>query len=162
MHNDVYKRAKEEIERRRTDNIALADSRSALLAEESEEIRKIDEELSGTGLMLFKIACEGGDIKPLKERNQALVKKRREIIKSLGYPEDYTDLHYTCKECSDTGFIGGTKMCKCLRELIIKERIAASGIGELIEKQSFDNFDLSVYAFDECVYTKMRATLAAA
>ena len=42
MHNDVYKRAKEEIERRRTDNIALADSRSALLAEESEEIRKID------------------------------------------------------------------------------------------------------------------------
>ncbi len=162
MHNDVYRKAKEEIERRRTSAISLADSRSELLREESEEIRKIDDELSGTGLMLFKIACEGGDIAPLKERNQALVKKRREIIKSLGYPEDYTDLHYTCPKCSDTGFIDGTKMCNCLKELIIKERISASGIGDLIEKQSFDNFDLSVYAFDESVHTTMRANLAAA
>ena len=162
MHNDVYAKAKAEIERRRTSAISLADSRNALLREESEEIRKIDEELSGTGLMLFKIACEGGDITPLKERNQSLVKKRREIIKSLGYPEDYTDLHYSCKDCSDTGFIGGTKMCNCLKELMIKERIAASGIGSLIERQSFENFDLSVYAFDESVHTKMRANLLAA
>ncbi len=163
MNKDIYARAKAELERRRSSAISLADSRSALLAEMSEEIREIDKELSGTGLMLFKIACEGGDIAPLKERNQALVKKRREIIVSLGYPADYTDLHYTCKECSDSGFVGdGTRMCSCLKELIIKERIAASGIGKLIEKQSFENFDLSVYAFDEAVHTQMCANLAAA
>ena len=162
MHNNAYKAARDIIEKRRTDAIALADSRSALLREESEEIRVIDEELSKTGLNLFKIACEGGDIAPLKERNQALVKKRREIIKSLGYPENYTDLTYTCKACSDTGFIGGTKMCQCLKEVMIKERIAASGIGELIDKQSFENFDLTRYAYDETVGTKMRANLAAA
>ena len=162
MYNDVYKRARAEIEKRRTDAIALADSRSALLAEESEEIRAIDKELSGTGLALFKIACEGGDIAPLKARNQELVKKRREIIKSLGYPEDYSDLSYTCKVCSDTGYVDGAMMCSCLRELIIKERIRESGIGNLIEKQSFDNFDLSVYSYDEAVATKMRANLAAA
>ena len=163
MNKDIYARAKAELERRRSSAISLADSRSALLAEESDEIRKIDKELSGTGLMLFKIACEGGDIAPLKERNQELVKLKREIIVSLGYPADYTDVHYTCKECSDSGFVGdGTRMCNCLRELIIKERIAESGIGKLIEKQSFDNFDLSVYAFDESVHTKMRANLAAA
>ena len=162
MNHDIYARAKAEIERRRTAAISLADSRSALLAEESEEIREIDAELSKTGLNLFKIACEGGDLTPLKERNQALVRKRRDIIVSLGYPADYTDLHYTCTDCSDTGFIGGTKMCGCLRELIIKERIAASGIGKLIEKQSFENFDLSLYAYDEAVHTKMRANLAAA
>lgn len=162
MYNDAYKRAKAEIEKRRTDAIALADSRSALLAEESDEIKLIDKELSGTGLALFKLACEGGDIAPLKARNQELVKKRREIIKSLGYPEDYTDLRYTCKTCSDTGYVDGAKMCSCLRELIIKERILESGIGNLIEKQSFDNFDLSVYSYDESVATKMRANLAAA
>ena len=163
MNKDIYARAKAELERRRSSAISLADSRSALLAEESDEIRKIDKELSGTGLMLFKIACDGGDIAPLKQRNQELVKLKREIIVSLGYPADYTDVHYTCKECSDSGFVGdGTRMCNCLRELIIKERIAESGIGKLIEKQSFDNFDLSVYAFDESVHTKMRANLAAA
>ena len=163
MNKDIYARAKAELERRRSSAISLADSRSALLAEESDEIRKIDKELSGTGLMLFKIACDGGDIAPLKQRNQELVKLKREIIVSLGYPADYTDVHYTCKECSDSGFVGdGTRMCNCLRELIIRERIAESGIGKLIEKQSFDNFDLSVYAFDESVHTKMRANLAAA
>ena len=163
MNNDIYARARVEIERRRSSAISLAEARNALLAEESEEIKEIDKELSRTGLSLFKIACEGGDIAPLKERNQALVKKRREIIVSLGYPADYTDLHYTCKECSDTGFVGdGTKMCNCFKELVVKERIAASGIGKLIEKQSFENFDLSVYSYDESVQTKMRANLAAA
>jgi DNA replication protein DnaC len=157
-----YDKVKFELERRRRAAVAEADARSADLRERSPELREIDAELSGTGLLLFKTACSGGDIAPIRERNQYLVEKRKNIIKSLGYPEDYTDVHYTCKNCSDTGFIGGTKMCSCFREALIKATIASSGIGELIDKQTFENFDLNWYKGEESVLENMSANLAAA
>ncbi len=157
-----YDKVKFEIEKRRRDAVARADSRSAELRERSEELRKIDDELSGTGLLLFKTACAGGDIAPIRERNQRLVTERKKLIMSLGYPEDYTDVKYTCESCSDTGFINGTKMCSCFREALIKATIASSGIGELIDKQTFDNFDLDWYKGEERVLENMTANLAAA
>lgn len=159
---DNFNKVKEDIENRRLAAIAEADRRSEILRSENEEIDRIDDELSGTGLALFKTALAGGDIVPLKERNQALMKRRREIIVALGYPEDYTEVHYSCPECSDTGYVGGTRMCKCFREALIKATIASSGMGNLIEKQSFDNFDLNWYRGDEEAYKCMKANFAAA
>ena len=159
---DNFSKVKEDIENRRLAALAEADGRNEILRSESEEIAKIDEELSGTGLALFKTAIAGGDIAPLKERNQALMRRRREITVALGYPEDYTEVHYSCPECSDTGYINGTKMCKCFREALTKATIASSGIGNLIEKQSFDNFDLNWYLGDDEAYKCMKANLAAA
>jgi len=157
-----YTTVKREIEARRTAARAEADFKNARLRELSPEIAKIDEELSGTGLLLFQTACAGGDISPLKERNQQLCRNRRKIIKSLGYPEDYADVHYTCTECSDTGFVDGAKMCRCFREELIKATIISSGIGNLIQKQSFENFDLSLYGKDTPEYKRMARNLEAA
>ena len=159
---DIYQKAKAEIEARRNSARAEAESRNEIVRSESEEIAKIDAELATTGMLIFKTACSGGDITPIKERNKALQARRRELIVGLGYPADYTDVHYTCADCSDTGFIGGTRTCHCLKELIIKGRIEASAMGRLIERQSFDNFDLTRYSYDEKIYERMKANLAAA
>lgn len=158
----IYERAKAEIEQRRTSARQSADYRSEILRAESEEIAKIDDELSRTGMLIFKTACQGGDITPIKERNRALQQRRREIIVELGHPEDYTDVKYTCPDCMDNGFVDGTKMCHCLKEIIVRERIAASAMGRLIETQSFDNFDLSCYSYDKRVEEKMTAIYAMA
>ena len=128
-----YAKAKAEIEKRRLDAIATAEERNAELAFESEEIRKIDKELSSTGLLLFRSACMGEDITPIRERNRQLMQERRAILVRLGYPEDYTEVHYTCQVCSDTGF-AGTKMCRCLKEKLITMNIQSSGMGNLIDK----------------------------
>ena len=156
-----YQLAKEEIETRRKNAVSTADMRNLELQSKYESIRAIDAELSGTGLKLFKLACSGGDITPLKERNAALVKARRELLVSLGYPEDYTDVKYTCACCSDTGFVG-TKMCSCLKELLLRKNILSSGMGSLIDKQSFDNFDLNWYKTNEEEYRRMSHNLASA
>lgn len=153
-----YALAKQEIEKRRLDAIETAEARNKELAIESAEIRKIDKELSGTGLLLFKTACSGGDIEPIRKRNEELVKKRRSLLVKLGYPEDYTDVHYTCKVCSDTGFVD-TKMCSCLKQLLIMKNIKSSGMGNLIDKQSFDNFDLEWYKGNSEHYDRMARNL---
>lgn len=150
-----YAQAKAEIEQRRLSAISTAEERTRDLALESEEIRQIDAELSATGLLLFKTAIEGGDIAPVKERNAELNKKRREILVSLGYPEDYTEVHYVCKKCKDTGFID-TKMCSCLKHLLIMKNIESSGMGKLIDKQSFENFDLEWYKTNPDHYERMK------
>ena len=139
-----YQKVKTEIEKRRLSAVSEADRRNLELRAISEDIRIIDAELVKTGLTLFKAACDGADIAPIREKNLALNKTRRELLVALGYPEDYTEPQYTCKKCSDSGFIG-TAMCSCFREMLIKENIKSSGIGKLIEKQSFDNFSLNFY-----------------
>ena len=96
-----YAQAKAEIEQRRLNAIAKADERNREVALESEEIRKIDAELSATGLLLFKTAMTGGDVDTVRARNEELNAKRRELLKSMGYPEDYTEPQYVFKICRD-------------------------------------------------------------
>lgn len=158
---DNYRKVKEIIESRRLNAINESEERNLEAAAKSEEIRNIDRELRGVGLLLFKTACNGGDIAPIRERNLSLCEKRRAALKELGLPEDYTDVHYTCPHCSDTGFIG-TKMCSCFREMLITENIKSSGMGALIEKQSFDNFDLNKYKDNKENYARMKSNLAEA
>ena len=153
-----YALAKAEIEKRRLDAIATAEERNQDLALESEEIKTIDKELSKTGLLIFKTACEGGDIDAVRARNTELQERRRAILVKLGYPEDYTEVHYTCKVCSDTGFVG-TKMCSCLKQLLITKNIQSSGMGKLIDKQSFDNFNLDVYKNNPEIHARMERNL---
>lgn len=140
-----YHKVKDEIESSRLASIAEADARCARVRALSPEIAEIDSELSTTGPLIFRTAITGGDIAPLKARNEQLNRRRREILVTLGLPADYTDVHYSCKKCSDTGYIDGARMCTCFKEGLVKATIASSGMGRLIETQSFDNFSLDVY-----------------
>ncbi len=154
-----YRKVKDEIENRRTRAIAEADSRAEQLREISKEIDAVDKELSGTGLLLFKTACEGGSIEPIKEKNRLLRERRASIIKKLGYPEDYTDVKYTCPVCSDTGYTPDDRVCACFKEALVKQTILSSGIGDLINKQSFETFDLEKYSYDNEIYELMKDNL---
>ena len=96
---DNFQKIKSEIEKRRIDALSRSEERNTEVRMLSEEIREIDLELVGTGPLIFKTACEGKDITPIKERNQALMKRRRELLVSFGYPEDYTEIKYHCPIC---------------------------------------------------------------
>ncbi len=157
-----FQKVKEEIANRRAAARALADARNLELRAQSEELAEIDLELEGTGLKIFGAACRGEDIAPLRQRNLDLCARRREIVKFLGYPEDYTEVHYTCTKCSDTGFIDGVQICSCFKEALATENIKSSGMGKLIERQSFENFDIKRYEGDPDLYDKMRYNLESA
>ncbi len=156
-----YKKIKERIENRRTAAEAEADLRRSELEARSPEIKSIDKEMRNVGLEIFRAACSGADITPIKEKNLALGKRRREIIMSLGLPEDYDEPKYTCPLCQDTGFID-LKLCSCFREALTLENIASSGMGRLIEKQSFENFDLSSFGVGTEEYKRAQINLSIA
>ena len=98
-----YTKVKAELKRRQESAETLAELHSEELYELSDELKEIDLELRGTGLRIFEAARQGESLEPIKKRNLELNKRRRDIILSLGYPEDYADVKYTCKLCKEIG-----------------------------------------------------------
>jgi DNA replication protein DnaC len=80
------------------------------------------------------------ELEKIKRENSALIEKRACLLKKYGIPENYTDVKYECKECSDSGFIG-INMCRCMKEKLVLAGYESSGIGALIRSKNFENFD---------------------
>ena len=150
-----YIKVKELIENRRNAAIAESEAKNLEVETLSEDIRLIDLELRATGLNIFKAACRGDDVTPLRERNQFLIAERKRELVKLGYPENYTEPRFVCTICSDTGY-QRDKLCSCFREMLTKQNIKSSGMGRLLEKQSFENFDLDRYKYDANVYERAK------
>ena len=126
-----------------------ADARKEELHAKFPQIAEIDRALSSTGLRIMREALNGREgladrIRRLEEGNTLLLEARAEFLRANGYPEDYSDVHYECGECMDTGFVNG-RMCKCLRTALNYAGYESSGVLKLIEKQNFETFDLTYY-----------------
>ena len=49
----------------------------------------------------------------LKKELADIHRRRLDLLREAGYPEDYLEPPYECPDCKDTGFIDG-KRCHCL------------------------------------------------
>lgn len=141
-----------------------ADMRRWELYEKIPEVQVIDAELSGTGSAIMEVICSGEKnieekIEKIKAHNAELLVQRAGLLEVNGYPENYSDIHYECEKCGDTGYIN-TKMCDCMRHALIMAGYESSGLAGLIRSQSFDNFSLDYYRNSEANYEKMKKVLA--
>lgn len=138
-------------ERRRHAEKQADENRKHLHAISAEAVR-LDKELSKAGLEAFRIAISGGNVEEniarLRRENEELQKQRKELLASLGLPEDHTKPRYTCRVCNDTGYTE-KGMCVCLKRILTEAGFRSSGLGGLIEKQSFDNFSLAYYVGED-------------
>ena len=129
-------------------------------------LAEINAALSQTGLKIFGAAVSdraslAAHVARLQAENEELLAARAEILEHAGFPRDYLDLQYECKSCLDTGFAeNGTKLCSCMRRALILAGYESSGIGALLEQQTFDNFSLRYYT-DPADRANMEQNLAA-
>ena len=156
--NDVAKVKREYAEKYRIAESASED-RKIELWEKIVGLRELDRELSLTGVRIMAAAMEKGVdtralIEKIKENNEHLLAERAKLLRAYGYPEDYTDVHYECEKCGDTGYVD-TKMCECMKRSLVLAGYESSGLGELIKTQSFDNFSLDWYKNNAEFYSKM-------
>ena len=88
-----YKRVRDAYTAKRKEAERLAEERKLQVQALSPAIAEIDRKLSGTGLLLFRIACEGGadlqaKIEEARKENQALLEAKGKLLASLGFPAD--------------------------------------------------------------------------
>ncbi len=148
-NQDNYRRIRQEYDIKYLRARENADLRRAEVHAALPEIEEIDRKLGSVGLEIMRISYEGGDIETaiadLRTSVETLQRRRRLVLVAGGFPADYTDVHYDCPLCADTGFVD-CKMCSCMKKKLVEAGFASSGMGELLKRQSFDNFKLDYYA----------------
>lgn len=124
------------------------------------EIAKIDAQLSGLSSNIMAAVMNGKEniadaIERIRKNNVEMQQKRRELLVGNGYSADYTEPHYECSKCGDTGFVDNT-ICDCMKQALILAGYESAGIAPLIGKCNFESFSLDYYRTSPEHYERMK------
>ncbi len=113
-------------------------------------IREIDDAIFGGGLSMLSAVWDGESTpedvaRAYQEKVTSYVAEKNALLSEAGFPKGYLEVPYVCPHCKDTGMHDG-KLCACYLSLLSEALQAESGMGKLLTKQTFDTFDISVYA----------------
>ncbi|MBR5295141.1 MAG: hypothetical protein IKU24_00960, partial [Clostridia bacterium] len=150
FNQKILEQVEADLSARRKREEELARSREREVEEKNEALRLLGLEKRALGPRILGESLKGGSdlkerIEKIQARHEQIVEEYAHLLEKMGLPRDYTKTKVSCKLCQDTGYFEG-KMCPCLKKAAVLEGYRASGIGKLLEKQRFDNFDLSFYS----------------
>ena len=82
----------------------------------NEEFRNADGELKACEIAVARAEVAGSDkLSFLQSKLEAVKQRRRNALQAIGIQESDLLPNYTCKKCSDTGFMKDGRMCDCYR-----------------------------------------------
>lgn len=144
----VYLKAREILSQRKAAAEREAEMRHSAAVALCPEIAKIEREMASHGADVVKAVGMGADldeyIKSLATANLKAQARRKELLKSAGFPEDYLEVKYTCDICKDTGY-NKEFYCQCYRKLIRDVAREELGINSPLKKCTFASFRLDRY-----------------
>lgn len=147
-NRDNIQKVKEILATRRSEAVNTSIRRKTEMEGLIPGYRELETALSKTGARImgaaFSHALDEATLAAIREDNRRLRERKAQLLLQYGYPADYTDIHYTCEACSDTGYCG-IDMCSCMRRELIQAGIESAGLSSLIQTQSFDTFRLDYY-----------------
>ncbi len=144
---DVYLRAEVELKKRQKNAEDLAEMRRKQLITKIPEISEIENIIKNAALEMIRGVGSGRavDVSSLAKTNLEAQKKRGEILKQNGYPEDYLEPQYSCKICNDSGISNG-KLCSCHLDLLKSIQKSELSCSSILAVSTFDTFDLKYYS----------------
>lgn len=114
------------------------------------EYKAIDDSISELALSLGRKRILG-DKDALKNLDEQIAEKRERkaaLLKEYNFPIDYLDPIYKCKECKDTGYVGG-KQCTCLKQTILRTLYSQSNVEDVLQRENFKTLTFDYYAESE-------------
>lgn len=160
-HTDAYRKVVDELARRREDALHMAEVHKGEFYALAPEAKEIDAALSTTAGRIFEAAMSGEEVEAkvaaIRRENEELIAARGDLLLSHGLPRNYTDPHYTCPHCQDTGFVMA-EMCTCMREMLQLEHLRLGGVANA-DTQTFETFSLDYYGDTPETYARMKENL---
>lgn len=146
---DVIDKARDEIQNRRNNALKLRETRIKELKTKAPEIAMLTKKLADTNVRLChaiigRTTDTTSIIKDIERENLATQSEIKMFLKEYGYPEDYLDFHYTCKNCKDNGSVMGVD-CECYKELLMKYAVMELNKKCNIRLDSFEDFKVEFY-----------------
>lgn len=150
FERSIYEKVQREYERLRMCAVKERNERLEQVYAACEQLRELDREVmrlgSSAAVMMLQQPDKAAELaSQMKENMLMLAEKRRLLLRQHGFAEDYTDMHYRCPICHDSGTVDG-RACVCFQKRVTQQAYQASNLARLFETQRFDTFDLSVYS----------------
>lgn len=135
-----------EYENIRANNRAAQVRRIEEVYEKIPEMKELNNSTGSVAVSRYKESLKSGrlSINDLKNDIDGIKNKKEELLLSAGFPKDYMEITYDCKDCKDTGYIDGKK-CHCLQLRIRKLLYAQSNLENILNKENFENFSFDYY-----------------
>lgn len=110
------------------------------------QYEEVERSISSVSVAQAKKLLDGDQnaLSDLKNTLHALSEKKRTLLVSAGYPEDYLAPIYHCPRCRDTGYVDGKK-CACLRQKIVTLLYEQSNIKEVLDRENFSTLSYEYY-----------------
>ncbi len=155
----IYREIEQEYDNRRMENQRILQQRMSEVSDRIPAYRELSEKSRRDGLRLLQRRLENDGSKPPGEEKvsfsaREIIQKKQELLVRGGYPKDYLDPLYSCRDCEDTGFLrdayGARRIrCHCYRKRVT-EKLGeaygkASGLFDLIKTENFDNLSDRFY-----------------
>ena len=146
IDNSSYNAIMREYENIRANNRAAQVRRIEEVYEKIPEMKELNNSTGSVAVSRYKESLKSGrlSINDLKTDIDGIKNKKEELLLSAGFPKDYMEITYDCKDCKDTGYIDGKK-CHCLQLKIRKLLYAQSNLENILSKENFENFSFDYY-----------------
>lgn len=162
LTNSQYDQIMRTYEQHRLENEYRQRRRYREICGQIPQFKELDDEISALSLRHARRLLEGDNfaLGALKEKIHGLSQKKLALLRENGYPSDYLDLHYTCPDCRDTGYIGNRK-CHCFQKAVINLLYTQSNLQEILDKENFDTCSLEYYSSNHIDSLTGRSSLEA-
>lgn len=128
--NTNWQELKREFQQRRENAISARDQRKEQVYQKVPEIKILDQQITEHGLSYTREAIkqqlEPNSAKVFEEKINKLIERKKKLLVDNGFPVNYLEVEYTCKNCNDTGFVldqegkPSTMPCHCYRQLLVE------------------------------------------
>lgn len=112
------------------------------------EFCQLDEQIQKDSISYAKASLLGeSSAASLEDRIQEISRKKKLLLTTHGFPEDYLEPVYVCKDCHDTGYTENGR-CHCFEKEIVNFLYSQSNLQDVLEQENFSHFNLEYYPDD--------------
>ena len=146
LSNSQYQALMRVYQQRQLENKREQDERVREVFEKVPEIARLSDEIAASMAQAARkmVVNDIQGAGTLKKQAALLRSRRDQCLKESGYPADYLELRYHCRDCRDTGYMDGKK-CHCFRRMEIEILYDQSNIRERLERENFDTLSMEYY-----------------
>lgn len=150
LTNAQYDEIMREYEKRQTRSRHLLEERKREIYSRIPLLEELDSEISSASLSCARQLLAGDEdaLTHLHQHIAELKQKKSGLMIAEGYPSDYLEPEYICRDCKDTGYIGNQR-CHCFKQAAIDLVYTQSNLKRILEKENFSTFSYSYYSKDQ-------------
>ena len=143
---NVVRAARDRLERRRREAETTAAARREQWCARIPRLREIEREKTAAIPELTHAILTGEEtaIDGIRQKNLRLQQEMGDILRASGCDYDNFEPQYTCKQCGDTGYVGGV-VCDCYRRLLQEEACRALSSLSAMRLTDFASMRLDYY-----------------